>query len=1220
MKKYYFFSIILFILSGSFQSMAKSPPPGTGTSDIPANILILLDKSGSMDWDASGNTTNVQYPLDVAVDPNTQNIFVSEMVNARLKVYNSSRTLLKTIDRFSGCYYQNSFARPRGLFVKDNILYVVDELSRSIVYLRLSDILTNPTATGCVNFTSNSFTPDSVTAFGGRMFVSSPREIILYNFPDKFNGAYSSSDSRVIRTINATYLNGVRGININSSGTKLVTASPSNGYQVVVWSLSNGFLTGGIINTPGGLLNTSGAAGTIYGAWDADFDSSDNIYVTDVNNNRVKKFLNTGQYNTMYGGTSYNWTGPFYNPAGIVVDRANNKVWVADFQNNTVRSLDTNLTNPGYLAQTNRVTIARNVIKKIVSNADLTSAANFGFGEWDANYCCAANAIYGSRLRVNIDSAGATKILNNIDKMAMPGGGTDVFSPLLLAQNYFINGGTNSLTGLTDIGGTRYQSPVIRNATCQLNYVIIISDGDWDNQSQSEVIARSMANANPSIKTFVIGFGTGIQTQSNYINLANAGGTGTSSVPPGPGPLFATNEDELLTKLTDAVKQILQQRLSFTSAALTSDTSSAGFIYQSSFSYQKDKQWQGTILKYKMNSDGTLGNQVSDTIFDAGKKLNANGKATSRKIWTVERLTTAGLNNFTTTNTSILRDLFGSPLITTDTASNNLINFVRGFDTYDEDGDGNINEERNKLADIYHSQLVIVDPPSDTTTSTFGRGDDYYRKINNYESFQQSYSNRKKILLAGSNGGMLHAFDPDTSEEIWAFIPPSMINKLPKIISQKAKASNAIYGVDGSPIVKDIYFNNQWRTIVLTGLGRGGASYFALDITNTSSPSHLFTIENLGNGQVAYWNSDGQKFFYSAGSKYDYTKLGETWSTPRIVRLKISNTLNQPVDKWVAVFGGGYNGGSSATGSVVYVMDLENSSSSTKDAGALLKAIDIPDKFGNGYQNSLISDLAVITANETNAATYNGAMVYAADFEGKITKINLTDVGNLYASTQLFDSEAAPSTQTVFNNRLLYTGLDATIDRSNKLWLYFGTGDINRFQDNSLNRLYGIRDINFPNFININSPGTIVNCTSGTVCPNTSHLGWYVNLEKNQKVTAQPTVSNNAVYFPIYEPNSGTNVCLTGNAILRDTKTDCGQGFRSPVTLGTGVLSKVQTFTNQAGVQKVIISLGGSQKDETTTASGFTRKDNIIVGDAIGSSTCDADPDLCVTIEGWREN
>ena len=618
-------------------------------------------------------------------------------------------------------------------------------------------------------------------------------------------------------------------------------------------------------------------------------------------------------------------------------------------------------------------------------------------------------------------------------------------------------------------------------------------------------------------------------------------------------------------------------------------------------------------MKYNLNNNGTIGNQVSDTTFDAGKKLNSKS-ASSRQIWTVG-LSTTSLNNFTTANTSQLRGLFASPMITSDTGANNLINFVRGIDTYDEDGDGNVSEERHKLADIFRSQLTIVGPPSDSRTKTPGKGDDYYREIKGYENFAISNSGRRKIILAGSNGGMLHAFDTETSEELWAFIPPSMLNKLPNIITSKAKASNSIYGVDGSPIVKDIYFNNQWRTIVLTGLGRGGASYFALDITNPVSPKHLFTIESVG-GYTNYWNADGTKLLFGSGSNYDYGKLGEAWSTPRIIRLKING-----VDKWAAVFGGGMGIGVGGTNSAVYVMDLEDSSFNAKDAGKLLKEIIIPDKFGlgNGYTNFVTADLTVITANETSAATYNGAMVYAADIEGKITKINLTDVGTLYASTQLFDVELAPSTSTIYNSRLLYTGLDATIDSNNKLWLYFGTGDIFRLQDNSLNRLYGIKDINFPNFVNVTS-GTINDCTAGTICPNNSHLGWYVNLEKNQKVTAQPTVSNNVVYFPIYEPNLTVNQCLSGKAILRDTKTDCGSGYRSPITLGTGILSKVQTFTNKDGGQKVIVSIGGSIKDETTTASGFTRKDNIIVGDAIGSSTCDADPDLCVTIEGWREN
>ena len=41
--------------------------------------------------------------------------------------------------------------------------------------------------------------------------------------------------------------------------------------------------------------------------------------------------------------------------------------------------------------------------------------------------------------------------------------------------------------------------------------------------------------------------------------------------------------------------------------------------------------------------------------------------------------------------------------------------------------------------------------------------------------------------------------------------------------------------------------------------------------------------------------------------------------------------------------------------------------------------------------NSLPADISVITADGTNKANYDGAMLYASDLEGKITKINLTD-------------------------------------------------------------------------------------------------------------------------------------------------------------------------------------------------------------------------------------
>ena len=40
--------------------------------------------------------------------------------------------------------------------------------------------------------------------------------------------------------------------------------------------------------------------------------------------------------------------------------------------------------------------------------------------------------------------------------------------------------------------------------------------------------------------------------------------------------------------------------------------------------------------------------------------------------------------------------------------------------------------------------------------------------------------------------------------------------------------------------------------------------------------------------------------------KYDYSQLGETWSTPRIFRMPLSSDGEYFEDKYVAVMGGGY--------------------------------------------------------------------------------------------------------------------------------------------------------------------------------------------------------------------------------------------------------------------------------------------------------------------------
>ena len=90
--------LIFLLISICFinNTYSKSPPPGTGTSSLPANIMIMLDNSGSMSWDINGNyisswRTLVTYPMDTAIE-SSGNIYAIEL-NTRRKLSFSSGQL-----------------------------------------------------------------------------------------------------------------------------------------------------------------------------------------------------------------------------------------------------------------------------------------------------------------------------------------------------------------------------------------------------------------------------------------------------------------------------------------------------------------------------------------------------------------------------------------------------------------------------------------------------------------------------------------------------------------------------------------------------------------------------------------------------------------------------------------------------------------------------------------------------------------------------------------------------------------------------------------------------------------------------------------------------------------------------------------------------------------------------------------------------------------------
>jgi type IV pilus assembly protein PilY1 len=80
--------LILFLGLMSLPANSKNPPPGTGTADVPANILIMLDNSGSMSARVQAST-GLYYPTDVQTD-SSGNMYVLEYSSNLIKKFDAN--------------------------------------------------------------------------------------------------------------------------------------------------------------------------------------------------------------------------------------------------------------------------------------------------------------------------------------------------------------------------------------------------------------------------------------------------------------------------------------------------------------------------------------------------------------------------------------------------------------------------------------------------------------------------------------------------------------------------------------------------------------------------------------------------------------------------------------------------------------------------------------------------------------------------------------------------------------------------------------------------------------------------------------------------------------------------------------------------------------------------------------------------------------------------
>lgn len=277
----------------------------------------------------------------------------------------------------------------------------------------------------------------------------------------------------------------------------------------------------------------------------------------------------------------------------------------------------------------------------------------------------------------------------------------------------------------------------------------------------------------------------------------------------------------------------------------------------------------------------------------------------------------------------------------------------------------------NPLGTIANSAPVYVKAldwgydflPVSTSTAITGR-ETYlgYLRANQGNS---SNVGRAGMLWTGSNGGMFHAFDAQTGQERFAYVPRSVIRNLPLLVDPEYTHR---YMVDGVPAQGDAYLGSScpnldangvdrcWRTVVVSSLGAGGRAVFAIDATD---PSNL-------DADSVLWELDETSLSSSA-----YERLGHVLGPAIVARVK--DNTRPSGGRWVAVFGNGPE--SDEKTAALFVVDLET--------GSVVRVLDTRN--GNASNpNGLSTPAPLFDANRQLIA------VYAGDLRGNLWKFDLS--------------------------------------------------------------------------------------------------------------------------------------------------------------------------------------------------------------------------------------
>ncbi len=429
-----------------------------------------------------------------------------------------------------------------------------------------------------------------------------------------------------------------------------------------------------------------------------------------------------------------------------------------------------------------------------------------------------------------------------------------------------------------------------------------------------------------------------------------------------------------------------------------------------------------------------------------------------------------------------------------------IIDFLRG-DRSNEDAGAVTRLFRQRtsvLGDITNSEPRLVAKPNELYSEAFSSG---------YTAFKAAQAGRRPVVYVGSNDGMLHAFDgtignATSGQELWAFVPGlSFQAGVDGLASLSWRNSDPLpnqfehrFRVDQSPTVKDINFGEtdgsagvDWRTILVSGMNKGGRGYFALDVTDPEAAGETAVAAKV------LWQFTGE----FAGD----TRMGLSFGEPLVIRTRRWG--------WVVAVSSGYNNGA-GTGHI-WLLNART--------GAVLH------RFDSGFGSAAVpSGLARINLFMKTPREHIAEQIYASDLMGNVHRFDVSS-GTAAGWT-------ISGTRIASVGRMLTTAPTAAANPFNasERWVYFGSGRLLALADltpNGANSImYAIKDGGTSAPATFGSPLTLGDLTNlplnGTVPSSNLIKGWYSNMASNSHiVTAASTIRSSVVWStttPVNDP------------------------------------------------------------------------------------------------------